>query len=184
MEETVTTEETVDAAIREHVGYAMIASAIPLPAVDILAVTAVQLDLVRQLAGILDGNYDESWGKAVVTSLSSAGMARMGASIFKAVPGVGWIVGAGAQAALSGAATYAVGQIFARHFRAGGTPDTFNMDHAHELYRELIKRGGAVAESLRGEDLSALERITRLRDSGALTAEEFQTLKSRILGTN
>ena len=192
-EENVTTEESVDAAIREHIGYAAIASAVPIPLADILAVSAVQLDLVRQLAGLFEVKYDESWGKAMVATLSGATVARVGASVVKAVPGVGWLVGAGAQAALSGASTYAIGQVFARHFRAGGTPDTFNPANARRLYDELVSRGKEVFGSIQSgapegkrPSLSRLaedlERLTRLRDAGALSPEEFNRLKGRLIG--
>lgn len=190
----MTKEEKADAAIREHIGYAVVASAIPIPIADILAVSAVQLDLVRQLAGLFEVKYDESWGKAMIAALSGSTVARAGASVVKAVPGVGWVVGAGTQAALSGASTYAIGQIFARHFRAGGTPDTFNPANAERLYRELVSRGREVVESMRS-NLSKpapssvarlteeLERLSRLRDSGALTLEEFDHLKTRLIAS-
>jgi uncharacterized protein (DUF697 family) len=186
----VTTEEKADAAIREHIGYAMIASAIPIPIADILAVSAVQLDLVRQLAGLFEVKYDESWGKAMVAALSGSTIARAGASAVKAIPGVGWVVGAGAQAALSGASTYAIGQLSARHFRAGGTPDTFNPVNAERLYRDLVSRGEEIVEAIRssapvksGERrvTDELERLTRLRESGSLTPDEFDRLKGRLL---
>jgi uncharacterized protein (DUF697 family) len=63
-------DEKADAAIREHVGYAVAASAIPIPIADVLAVTAVQLDLVRQLARLYAADYDEAWGKATLAALT------------------------------------------------------------------------------------------------------------------
>lgn len=178
-------DEKADAAIREHVGYAVAASAIPVPIADVLAVTAVQLDLVRQLARMYEADYDEAWGKATVAALTGASLARFGASAVKAVPGVGWFVGFGTQAVLSGASTWAVGQIFRRHFAAGGTPDTFDLAPMRERYRDWVERGKEIVESMsesRTERVAAaLERLARLRDEGALSGEEFERLKREAL---
>jgi uncharacterized protein (DUF697 family) len=150
--EIVERDEAADAAIREHVGYAVIASAIPIPVADVLAVTAIQLDLVRQLARLYVLEYEESWGKAVVPSLVGATAARAGASAIKVLPGVGWFIGATTQAALSGASTWAVGQIFRRHFAAGGTPDTLDLSAVRETYALLVRRGRDFVERPPRED--------------------------------
>jgi uncharacterized protein (DUF697 family) len=191
-EGNVTRDEKADAAIRDHVGYAMVASAIPVPIADVLAVTAVQLDLVRQLAGLYEMKYDETWGKATVSALTASSAARWGASAVKAVAGVGAIVGGGAQAMLSGASTYAIGQLFKLHFEAEGTIDTFNPERARAAYDRLVETGKSVATSLipsprrpRVEDVhtvaETLERLARLRESGAITQEEFDRLKAQLL---
>ena len=189
----MTQDERAEAAIREHVGYAVVASAIPVPIADVLAVTAVQLDLVRQLAGMYEAKYDETWGKATVAALTGASAARFGASAIKAVPGVGWFVGATTQAALSGASTWAVGELFKRHFAAGGTPDTFDLTPMRESYRDWVERGKRFLEATwQGRESEAdasrveqrtrtLERLARLRADGALTEEEFERLKTAAL---
>lgn len=43
-------EKSVDQIINEHVGFSMAVGAIPLPVLDFTAVTAIQIDLIRQLA--------------------------------------------------------------------------------------------------------------------------------------
>ncbi len=186
-------DERAGAAIREHVGFAVAASAIPVPIADVLAVTAVQLDLVRQLAGIYDAKYDEAWGKATVAALTGASVARAGASAVKAVPGVGWLVGFTTQAALSGASTWAVGELFRRHFAAGGTPDTFDLTATRDAYRAWFERGKDLVEEMRRRSSSAsgatraertagiLERLARLRAENALTDDEFERLKREAM---
>ena len=190
----MTQDERADAAIREHVGYAVVASAIPVPIADVLAVTAVQLDLVRQLAGMYEAKYDETWGKATVAALTGASAARLGASAIKAVPGVGWLVGATTQAVLSGASTWALGELFKRHFAAGGTPDTFDLTPMRESYRGWIERGRRFVEASWPERESevgvsrteqrtrTLERLARLHAESALTDEEYERLKTTALG--
>jgi uncharacterized protein (DUF697 family) len=189
----MTQDERADAAIREHMGYAVAASALPVPIADVLAVTAVQLDLVRQLASMYGAKYDESWGKATVAALTGASAARLGASAIKAVPGVGWIVGATTQAVLSGASTWAVGELFKRHFAADGTPDTVDLTLMRQSYREWVEQGKALLGATWSERASdtiasaaeqstrVIERLARLRADGALTAEEFDQLKAAAI---
>ena len=43
-------EKDIEKIITDHVGFSMIAGAIPIPVLDILAVSAIQLDMIRQLA--------------------------------------------------------------------------------------------------------------------------------------
>ena len=80
------TQTKADTAIRDHVGYAMLAGSIPVPLADIAAVTLIQLDLVKQLAGIYEMKYDETRGKAIVSALSGATAARVGASAATVMP--------------------------------------------------------------------------------------------------
>jgi uncharacterized protein (DUF697 family) len=56
-------------------------------------------------------------------------------SLVKAVPAVGWVVGAVTMPALSAGATYVVGKVFIQHFASGGTLLDFNLPD----YREFIK---------------------------------------------
>jgi len=43
-------EKDVEKIIYDHVGFSMIAGAIPIPVLDLLAVSAIQFDMIRQLA--------------------------------------------------------------------------------------------------------------------------------------
>ena len=53
-----------DTIIRRHVGFAMIAGAIPVPLVDIAAVTAIQLDLMKELANQYNVDYSQRTGQS------------------------------------------------------------------------------------------------------------------------
>ena len=181
-----------DAAIRDHVGFAMFGAMIPIPIADIAAVTVIQLDLIKQLADIYSMKYDQTSGKAIVSALTGATAARLGASAAKVIPGVGTIIGGGTQIVLSGASTYAVGKLFKRHFEAEGTIDTFNPDAAKDLYESYVEKGKDVASTLKEkvsafgeptvEDIvSTVDKLSRLRASGSLTNEEFERLKQKLL---
>ncbi len=135
------TNERADRVIRQHVAYAVAAAAVPVPLGDILAVTAVQLDLVRSLAELHRQRYDPESGKALVAALTGVSVARIGASAFKAVPGVGTLVGGAAQLTLSGASTYAIGKVFDRHFAGGGTLRDFDVNARRDEYERHVQEG-------------------------------------------
>ena len=61
-------------------------------------------------------DFSEQAGKASITALTSSGLARLGARAVKFIPGVGTILGGVAMGVLSGASSYALGQVFKKHF--------------------------------------------------------------------
>ena len=182
-----------EAIIADHTTYAMASALIPIPMADVAAVTLVQLDMVRALAEAYEVDYDKTKSRAVILSLTGAAIARLGASALKALPGIGTIAGAATQVALSGASTFAVGQIFMNHFENRGTFEHFETDVLRERYREYVERGKKIAQALRDSALprfemsvdevaDALERLGKLRASGVLSELEFQRLKAETLG--
>ena len=114
--------------IRNHIIWSMGAGLIPIPIADLFAVSAVQLDMIRQLCKQYDIDFKETEGKAIITALAGSGMARVGAGAVKVIPGVGSLLGGVTMSVLSGASTYALGQVFKRHFQTGGTFLDFDVD--------------------------------------------------------
>jgi uncharacterized protein (DUF697 family) len=180
----------VEAIIHSHVGYAMAAAAIPVPLADIAAVTLVQLDMVKSLSASYDVRYDESRANAILVSLTGASLARIGASVFKAIPIAGSLVGAAVQIALSGASTYATGHVFRGLFEDSNPLEDFDREMLRRRYAEYVKKGRRLAQTLRqaassdfggSEDLAEnLERLDRLRRSGVITDEEFKRLRAPL----
>ena len=87
---------------------------------------------------------------------------------------------------VSGAATYAIGQVAINHFEAGGTFANLDMNAARRVYEQEFERGKQVAKDLAGEkkdSLDKLERLGKLRDKGVITAEEFEEQKKRVLAS-
>ncbi len=180
--------EQADAVIRDHVAYSAAAAMIPVPLGDVLAITALQLDLVKSLANIYEQDFTASLGKGLVTSLTGTSIARIAASAVKAIPGVGTIAGGAAQLALAGGSTYAIGHLFKSHFAAGGTLDTFNPEKAREMYEKYVEKGRSVVDEMKGESpisaevvADALQKLVTLREAGDLTREEYDELKAKLI---
>lgn len=141
-----------DRTIRNHVLWSMGAGFIPFPVADFLAVAAVQLDMIRSLSNVYDIDFKETEGKALITSLTGSGLSRMGANaLIKMIPGVGTALGGVSMSMLSGASTYALGQVFKTHFDTGGTFLDFDTNRFKKFYDEQFEKGKKVAEDLRKE---------------------------------
>ncbi len=145
--------QRAETVVRSHVLWAMGAGFIPLPVADALAVAAVQLDMVRQMSGIYGLPFAETQGKAIISALAGATLSRLGASaLIKAIPVVGSFIGGASMAAVSGASTYALGQVFKRHFEAGGTFMDFDTSRFKKFYEEQFEKGKQAAEDIKREE--------------------------------
>ena len=146
----------IDAArhiIKDHVIAAMGVSLVPVPLVDLLALSVLQLRMVRKLARLYDLPFHRSLVKGLVAALlggllpTSAAMSA--ASLAKVVPGAGTTVGVISVSALGGAATWAVGQTFLRHFATGGNLLNFDPETMQDYLRARFQEGKRVASRLR-----------------------------------
>ncbi len=185
-----------DTIIKNHIVWSMGAGFIPVPIADLFAVTAIQLDMIRQLSKLYDVDFKETSGKAIITSLSGASIARMGARAVKFIPGVGSFLGGVTLAVLSGASTYALGQVFKNHFDNGGTFLDFDVSRIKRMYDEQFEKGKDVARDIQKEqddhkikaDMADLDPIVRLKElvqlknDGVISEEEFAILKKKIVG--
>jgi len=196
--------------IKNHMIWSMGAGFIPIPIADFFAVSAIQLDMIRQLCKVYDINFKETEGKAIITALTGSGLARLGARAVKFIPGVGSILGGVTLAVLSGGSTYALGEVFKKHFETGGTFLDFDPSRLKKFFDEKFEKGKKMAKDMEPEVkkthdaaesivdteigtatvtkkgapkdfVAQLESITKMKDNGALTQEEFDVLKKKIL---
>jgi uncharacterized protein (DUF697 family) len=138
-------EKNIDQIISDHVGFSLIAGAIPIPVLDLLAVSAIQMDMLRKIAKIYHIDFDDEVGKSLVSSLigSTVGttIGRAGASAVKTIPGIGTILGVGSQVILSGITTFALGNIFNMHFKSNKSLSDFRIEDVKDIFEELLKKG-------------------------------------------
>ncbi len=181
---------SADEIIGQHVTFGMIAGAIPVPIVDIASVTAIQLDMIHQLSKLYDIDYDDERGKSLVGALIASGIGvsigRAGASMVKALPGVGTILGIGSQVIFSGASTYAIGNVFKQHFESGGNLfdlDTVKSADAFKSFFDLGKEYAKKKEKIQSKEeiFETLETMKDLHEKGVITQEEFEKTKAELL---
>jgi uncharacterized protein (DUF697 family) len=180
-------QHRADDIIRNHLAFAASAALLPIPLADFAAVSAVQLNMLRQLATVYRVGFADSLGRNVIAALAGGGIARVGASLIKAIPGVGTLIGEFTMPALSAASTYALGQVVANHFSKGGTLEDFDMRTAKKKYEEELKNGKQAAKETAAkvenpEDLvTKLKKLSELKDAGILSEDEFSQMKAKIL---
>lgn len=176
-------DKHAESVIRNHVIFSMGAGMLPVPVVDIIAVSASQLDMIRQLCKVYDQDFSETQGKAIVSALTTSTLAKIGAgSLAKMIPIIGTYVGVVTNVVLAGASTYALGQVFKLHFSTGGTILDFDTKRLKKLYDEQFEKGKKIAEELRQqreakrkaeEAATAAATETAPPPSAAASASEF-----------
>ena len=178
---------TAEQLIREHVIWSCGAGLVPVPIVDFVAVTAIQLDLIRQLCTLHGVSYEEGTGKVWVGALTGGAVARIGASAIKAIPGIGSLIGGLSMSIASGASTYAVGKVISRHLESGGTMSNLDVAAAKQSYQGEYEEGKKVAraasENKGSKDVfEKLEKLGELKKKGVITDAEFEKKKADLLG--
>ncbi|MEZ5043456.1 MAG: DUF697 domain-containing protein [Saprospiraceae bacterium] len=188
---TTNKKPLADTIVKTQVLMSMGAGLVPIPILDIAAVTAVQMDMVRQLAQLYGIPPNKGLDKGLITALTGSIFARIGASFIKVIPVFGSILGGVSMALMSGASTYAVGQVFSRHFEAGGDFSNFNPASAKGIFDEEYEKGKKMAEEWKKEKeakgapandtLEKLKQLGELKKAGVISEEEFQQMKGALL---
>jgi uncharacterized protein (DUF697 family) len=178
-------EQQADKVIGSHVVWALGGDLIPVPLFDIAAVTAIQMDMLKQLADVYEVEFTASTGKSFVSALTGSTFARIGASLIKAVPGIGTVIGGISMSAMSGASTYAVGQVAKSIFGSQGGIINIDMQWAKDAYSEALERGKEFASRVEKDSskdvYESLDKLGKLREQGVITDEEFEAQKSKLL---
>lgn len=188
--------------IKNHMIWSMGAGGlIPIPIADVFAVSAIQIDMIRQLSKHYGVDFKETEGKAIITSLTSSSAARLSARLFKFVPVIGQTIGGITVAIMSGASTYALGEVFKKHFETGGTFLDFNPENIKKFYQEKFKDGQKMAKKIKkdknapieivdkgdkksvpnDEIVDRLKELMKLKEAGVLSDVEFDIMKKRII---
>ena len=184
-------EAEADKIVHGHIMWAIGAGLMPFPLFDIMAVTAVQMDMLKQLAEVYEVDYSKSGGKTFVGGLTGGTFAHIGASLFKFVPGIGSVLGGLSMSVMSGASTYAVASVARSYFLAGKSFSSVDFEEGKRRYEEEFARGKEVATDLesemkgdKGKYRAAFEAVDKLRvlhEDGVLTDEEFDDMKRKLL---
>lgn len=195
MEEKKVTNKTSEAnsIIKNHMIWSMGAGLIPVPIADFFAVSAIQLDMIRQMCKLYEIDFKETEGKAIITALTGSGLARIGARAIKFIPGVGSILGGVTLAVLSGGSTYALGEVFKKHFETGGTFLDFDPSRLKKYYDEKFEKGKEMAREVQNEQakkeevvqnsdtVSQLQSLAQLKEDGIINDAEFEKMKKKII---
>jgi len=138
--------------MRKHVMWSMGVGLVPIPMVDFLAVTGIQLNMLYGMCKIYEVKFSRDVGKNIIAALLGgilpSSSSRSIASLVKLVPIVGEAVGAMTAPIVSGASTYALGKVFIQHFESGGTFLSLNPASVKKYFAEEFRNGSKVSVAL------------------------------------
>lgn len=198
----MTKEDRADKIIQNHVLFSMGLGIVPIPLLDIVGVTAAQLDMLSQIGKVYGKPFSDIAGKSFIASVTGMSVARYGASFLKAIPGIGTLIGGVSMSIMSGASTYALGQVCKRFFEDGVDLEDIDENMAKNIYEEELERGKEVASDLKQksekqkdstpfaasapekeeEDIYAqLLKLGELKEKGVITEDEFQIMKKALV---
>ncbi|MCS6904499.1 MAG: DUF697 domain-containing protein [Bacteroidia bacterium] len=183
--------------IQDAVIWSMGAGLIPLPLMDVAAVTAIQMDMIRKICSLYGQDFSEMQAKAWVSTLGGSISSRLVAESAKLLPGVGTVMGGVTMSILSGAVTYGVGRVFVKHFESGGTLMNFDPEKFKSYFKEQLEVGKEFVLRLRRKQsspkeedkkeinkeeelISKLRQLGELRSAGIISEEEFQNIKQKL----
>ena len=117
---------------------------IPLPYVNVMSVTAVQITMVVELARLYGVPYSREavgsiLGAIVGGAVPYAVSAGTVGLLFKSMPGIGLAVGLAGMAGLSNVATRTLGRLFVSHFESGGDLSDVDTGTMSRDYAEGVK---------------------------------------------
>jgi uncharacterized protein (DUF697 family) len=193
--------EKANLIINDNVLWSMgVGLIVPIPLLDIAAITALQIKMLNQLSELYQVEEAALDVKHFIGALTGGTFARLGASLLKLLPGIGTAIGGFSMSIMSGASTYAVGQVALEIFESGSSLSNTDMGTAKEAYKEALEEGKQVASELKeaseagqgspekSEDsqytkdiLQTLDKLGELKDKGFITEEEFNTQKQKLL---
>jgi len=145
-------EAVADELVAYYSKWAMAAGSIPVPLVDLAAITGVQIQMLAKLSNLYEVPFSENSVKSILASMVGGFVpARFGwsagyavASTMKSFPVVGTLLGIGTAAVVAGAMTYAIGKVFVRHFEQGGTWLSFDSAKTKQYLQEQYQKGAEV----------------------------------------
>ena len=151
--ETATIDSATNTANLEKAGkfisdamkWSVAASVIPVPNLDLVAIGAVQANMVSEIANVYGSKLSKQAVKASVSVLLGV-LAPVGAtsvvvsSTMKFFPGYGSIIGGVSLAGFAAASTYAIGKVFVAHFENGGTLADFDVNAVTAKLKEEFSK--------------------------------------------
>lgn len=119
---------------------------VPVPMFELVAITAVELKLIKELADLYETPFREDLAKSAVVSLvGSLGSVALGKvlaiSSLRFVPFIGVPMAFASVSAIAAGVTYATGKVFIAHFETGGTLLDFDAAKMREHFKAEFSTG-------------------------------------------
>lgn len=124
--------------VHRYVAISAAAGLVTIPVLDVAALGAVHLALIKELTEYFDHEFSEHAARSIVIAIAaslipgSIGTA-VGRKVMHALPFITPGLSLATMSAFSAGVSYGVGVGFVRHYEAGGTLHTFDVKDLHRL---------------------------------------------------
>lgn len=149
-------EERLEKIAKNHILASMGLGLIPVPLVDMVALTGVQLNMIRKISADYNIPFKQERGKSIISALIgglfSLEVGITLASAIKCIPVIGQTVGAVTMPIISGASTYAIYKVFVQHFEAGGTILDLDPAKVKSFFSEQFTQGKKAAAHMKAAE--------------------------------
>ncbi len=134
-----------DKIVRKYTIGALAVGLVPVPFLDMAALSGIQIKMLHSLANVYEIEFSEELGKSLTGSLLGGGISLSIslnlANFIKIIPFLGLATGMVSMSVFGGASTYAVGKVFIQHFESGGTFLTFDPQQVRNHYAKQFEKG-------------------------------------------
>ena len=135
-----------DNTIKHYCFWSFSSALIPVPIVDLAAMSAIQLKMISEISDLYGVPFSENLAKKSVATLIASGSSSTFASLAKFVPGLGYIGVVIPLATINVSYTYAIGKIFVQHFQSGNDLETFDAEKNKTSFKEKLAEGKEYAK--------------------------------------
>lgn len=146
-----------DAVIKQNVIQSMALGLIPVPMLDIVALTHAQFkmaDQLRELYNIPHTNIGRSVLRSFIIGVLPVATVTGVGSLFKMAPGIGSFIGSASVSVSSGGLTYTIGKIIQQHLEQGGTFADLNIIEAKKRFKQDFSQNKKIVHELSHEKLN------------------------------
>ncbi|HIG26769.1 MAG TPA: DUF697 domain-containing protein [Verrucomicrobiales bacterium] len=130
-----------DNTIKYYCFWSFSTALIPVPLVDLAAMSAIQAKMISELSELYEVPFSQGLAKKAIATLVASASSSSFASLIKLVPGIGYFGLAIPLATLNVSYTYAVGKIFAQHFQSGADLASFDPNAQKANFKEKLEEG-------------------------------------------
>ncbi len=146
MSETQDRVEAADKIIKKYRLIALGVGLIPIAFLDMAALAALQLKMLKDISEVYEIKFSENLGKSGIAALlSGAGIYPVN-QLIKMLPITGWFMTFAGTSLFSAASTHAVGKVFIQHFASGGTFLTFDPEKVRDYYADQLSTGKKIVQ--------------------------------------
>jgi len=124
--------------VRRYVLISAGAGLITLPVIDVSALAAVHVALIKELTESYGHEFSEHAARNIVSAIGASLIpgsigSILGRKLLRALPFIDPVTALATMSGFSAFVSYSLGRIFVEHFERGGTLANFDVEHLHDV---------------------------------------------------